>query len=69
MKRDKIIKIVIMALLLTLPEITFADDLGNGNSGGDVQDVSAAPISDYIPLAALGGLAVGFCLLRRKARV
>lgn len=69
MKIEKIVKMIVCFVLFALPMTAFADDLedGNGAAGGDVQDIPTAPISDYVPLLALGGIVLGYRLLRKRA--
>ena len=69
MKIHKILKVAVLTLLFTFPAISHADDLGDGNGNGDVQDIPTAPISDYIPLLALGALALGYNKSRKRFEV
>lgn len=67
MKIVKIIKVVVFTMLFTFPLCVSADDLNDaGNGNGDVQDVPAAPISDYTPLLVCGAVVLGFALLTQK---
>lgn len=64
MKKIKINKIVLCCMLFACPFLAMADDLDDGN--GDVNDVAAAPINDYIPLMALTAVCFGYYLIQKQ---
>lgn len=68
--KNKLRKSILFLVLLALPFSTFADDIDNGNGNGDVQDVTAAPIDTYIPIAIITVLIFSYIILhRRKIRI
>lgn len=67
MKNNKLNKIVFFCMLIAVPFSAMADDIDNGNGNGDVQDVPAAPIDDYIPFAVICAIGVGYLALGKKS--
>lgn len=71
MKNRKLNKIVLCCLLFVSPFLSMADDIGDGNGDGDVNDnTPAAPIDAYVPLLFLAATGLGYVLLvgRKPAR-
>lgn len=57
MINNKINKIIFFCFLFSSSFTAMADDIDNSSSGnGDVQDVVAAPIDDYLPLIFMAGI-------------
>ena len=65
MKINNMYKVLVCVMLFLSPLAVSADDLTDGN--GDVEDVPAAPISDYAPLLLIAGLAIGYSFLRKRS--
>ena len=55
-------------MLFVSPFMAMADDIGDGNGTGDVDDnaIPVAPIDDYAPLLVLGALVVGYTVTNKK---
>ena len=67
MKNRKINKIFICFMLFLSPFLSMADDIGDGNDGGDVIDtVPVAPIDNYIPLVVVAAIGFGYAVIRRR---
>ena len=64
MKINNISKLLVCTLLFLSPLTMSADDITDQE--GDVEDVPAAPISDYAPVVLLGALALGYSFLRKR---
>lgn len=65
MKINNISKLIVCTLLFLSPLTMSADDITDQE--GDVEDVPAAPISDYAPVLLLGSVVVGYSLLRKRS--
>ena len=69
MKTNTILKILFCLALFASPIIAHADDVGDANGTGNIEDTPAtAPIDDSIPLALLAAAGLGYRLLRKNAR-
>lgn len=67
MKNLKLNKIVLCCMLFVSPFLAMANDIDDQD--GDVQDVPAAPINDYIPMALMVAVGLSYVLLTKKKTV
>lgn len=67
MKNLKLTKIVLFCMLFASPFTAMADDIDNANGDGNVQDIPAAPIDDYVPMAFIAIIGMSYLLIGKKS--
>lgn len=63
----KFTKFCLIALVTMLSFTSYAQD--PGGDGGDQELPEAAPINDYLPLALIAAIGLGYVLLNKKKTV
>lgn len=61
---NKFTKYCLIALITMISFTSYAQD--PGGDGGDQELPEAAPINDYLPLALMAGIGLGYVVLRKK---